>query len=98
MVKARSPAWPALTFKVIPLTWANLQAVSNETALLLFILHQISKRERRMLVDDTAFVIVCPSKTALVDVTTNQQQIQIYCFGLTDVSEIVPIYFFSRSI
>lgn len=34
MVKARSPAWTALTFKVIPLTWANLQAVSFEAALL----------------------------------------------------------------
>ncbi len=37
MVEARSPAWPALTFKVIPLTWANLQAVSNEAALLLLL-------------------------------------------------------------
>ena len=35
MVKVQSPAWPALTFKVIPLTWANLQAVSIEAALLL---------------------------------------------------------------
>ena len=32
MVKVQSPAWPALTFKVIPLTWANLQAVSIEAA------------------------------------------------------------------
>ena len=37
MVKVQSPAWPALTFKVIPLTWANLQAVSNEAALLLLL-------------------------------------------------------------
>ena len=37
MVKVQSPAWPTLTFKVIPLTWANLQAVSNEAALLLLL-------------------------------------------------------------
>ena len=75
-MKARSPAHVALASEAIPLTWANLQAVSIRGCLAFIYFAPDFQRERRMLGDDTSFVVICPSKAELVEFTTDQQQIQ----------------------